>query len=368
MVKFHPENERIKSKYFAYEKEANGRSPQTIENTRKAIIRYEEFTQHENFKTFNHKKATDFKAYLLKTKNKHGEPLSASTIAHTLRPLQDFFKWLATQTGYKSQIRYNDIAYLNINENDKHKIQPNTLKEYPSEAQIRKVLAAMPNDTPVAKRDKALIAFIFATGARDGAVIGLKIKHINIAKKYVVQDPKEVATKFGKRIHTKFYPVGDDIHQIIIDYARYAQEEMLFTDNDPLFPKEELVHDAENNFTPILSRQHWQSATAIRGIFKKAFEAAGLQYYPPHRFRDTLSAIGRKLCTTTEDQMAWAKNMGHESPATTFMVYGGFSPDQQFEVIERMGRKISAKPDNQTEIAKALQVLTQAVNGNTMTV
>ena len=27
MVKFNPENERIKSKYFAYEKEANGRSP-----------------------------------------------------------------------------------------------------------------------------------------------------------------------------------------------------------------------------------------------------------------------------------------------------------------------------------------------------
>ncbi len=39
------------------------------------------------------------------------------------------------------------------------------------------------------------------------------------------------------------------------------------------------------------------------------------------------------------------------------MVYGGFSPDQQFEVIERMGKKINAKPDNQTDIAKALQVL-----------
>lgn len=155
-------------------------------------------------------------------------------------------------------------------------------------------------------------------------MIGLKIKHISLAKKYIVQDPKEVATKFRKRIHTKFYPVGDDIHQIILDYVLYAQEEMLFTDNDPLFPKEELVHDAENSFTPILSRQHWQSATTIRGIFKKAFEDTGLQYYSPHRFRDTLSAIGRKLCTTTEDQMAWAKNMGHESPATTLWYMAGF--------------------------------------------
>jgi|CXWL01.1.fsa_nt_gi site-specific recombinase XerD len=363
MIEFNPQNERIKSKYFAYEKEANGRSPQTIENIRKAIIRYEEFTKHEDFKTFNQKKATDFKLHLLKTKNKHGEPLSASTIAHTLRPLQDFLKWLATQTGYKSQIRYNDIAYLNINENDKHKIQTNTLKEYPSEAQIRKVLATMPSNTPVAKRNKALIAFIFATGARDGAVIGLKIKHLNIAKKYVVQDPNEVATKFRKRIHTKFYPVGDDIHQIIIDYVSYAQEEMFFTDNDPLFPKEELVHDVENSFTPILSRQHWQSATAIRGIFKKAFEAAGVKYYPPHRFRDTLSAIGRKLCTTTEDEMAWARNMGHESPATTFMVYGGFSPDQQFEVIERMEKKLQNGNDHEGDVEKALQLISKTLIG-----
>ncbi len=363
MVKFHPENERIKSKYFAYEKEANGRSSQTIENIRKAIIRYEEFTKHEDFKTFNQKKATDFKQHLIKAKNKHGELLSASTIAHTLRPLQDFLKWLATQTGYKSQIRYNDIAYLNINENDKHKIQHNTLKEYPSEAQIRKVIAAMPDNTPVAKRNKAIIAFIFATGARDGAVIGLKIKHVNTAKKYVVQDPNEVATKFRKRIHSKFYPVGDDIHQIILDWIRYLQEEKLFTDNDPLFPKEELVHDAENSFTPILSRQHWQSASSIRGIFKHAFENAGLQYYSPHRFRDTLSAIGRTLCTTTEDQMAWARNMGHESPATTFMVYGGFSPDQQFEVIERMGRKLNNVNDNEGDVAKALQLISKTLIG-----
>jgi hypothetical protein len=49
--------------------------------------------------------------------------------------------------------------------------------------------------------------------------------------------------------------------------------------------------------------------------------------------------MGRRMCSTTEEQMAWARNMGHESPATTFMVYGGFSPDQQFEVIERLRKK-----------------------------
>jgi len=129
-----------------------------------------------------------------------------------------------------------------------------------------------------------------------------------------------------------------------------------------------LVHDTENNFTPILSRHHWQSATAIRGIFKQAFENAGLQYYSPHRFRDTLSAIGRKICITTEDQMAWARNMGHESPATTFMVYGGFSTERQFESIERMGQKATIKPENNTELEKALQVIQEAFSGSRISV
>jgi integrase len=198
----------------------------------------------------------------------------------------------------------------------------------------------MPENTDIEKRDKALIAFVFATGVRDGALIGLKLKHVNIAKKYVVQDPKEVETKFSKRINTKFYPVGEDMHLIIMDWVKYLKEEKLFTDNDPLFSKEALVHDAEMRFKGgTLSREHWQSATPVREIFRYAFEAAGLPYFSPHRFRDTLSSIGRELCSNTEEQMAWARNMGHENPSTTFIIYGGFTPERQFEVIERLGNK-----------------------------
>lgn len=358
MATYHPENERMKTKYFAFEKEANGKSPKTIENMRKAIIRYEEFTKHDSFKTFNQKKAIEFKAHLLKTKNKHGQPLSASTIAHTLSPLQELLRWLATQAGYKAQIRYPDIEYLNLNENDKHKIQPNTLKAYPSEEQIRKAIFAMPDNTPLAKRNRAIIAFVFVTGIRDGALIGLRIKHINIGKKYVVQDPKEVDTKFRKRINTKFFPVGDDIQQIVLDWVAFLKENMLFSDTDPLFPREDVVHDDNMNFKGgTLSRKHWKSASTVRGIFKQAFEAAGLPYYPPHRFRDTLSAIGRKLCSTTEDQMGWARNLGHNSPATTFMVYGGFSPDQQFEVIERLGKKKEEK----SPVSPDIEAIAEAV-------
>lgn len=61
--------------------------------------------------------------------------------------------------------------------------------------------------------------------------------------------------------------------------------------------------------------------------------------------------------------MAWARNMGHESPQTTFIVYGGFSPERQFEVLDKLAGKMDTTPENPAEIAKALQLLNKAFNG-----
>lgn len=51
---------------------------------------------------------------------------------------------------------------------------------------------------------------------RDGAVVSLKLKHVDLCKEYVNQDPKEVDTKFSKRIDTYFFPVSDEIKTVFI--------------------------------------------------------------------------------------------------------------------------------------------------------
>ncbi len=67
----------------------------------------------------------------------------------------------------------------------------------------------MPDDTEMAKRDRAIIAFIFLTGARDRAAASLKLKHLDIDTGKVFQDAREVKTKRGKTFVTQFFPVGD---------------------------------------------------------------------------------------------------------------------------------------------------------------
>ena len=65
-------------------------------------------------------------------------------------------------------------------------------------------LDLMPHTTPREKRDKAIFALLCLTGVCVGALISLRIKHVDLAEKSVTQNPREVATKFCKSLHTFF--------------------------------------------------------------------------------------------------------------------------------------------------------------------
>ena len=68
-------------------------------------------------------------------------------------------------------------------------------------------------------------------------------------------------------------------------------------------------------------------------VFKRAFAAAGLPYYSPHRFRDTIASLGKRSCRTMEEFQAWGQNLGHSNIATTFGSYGAVSGARQAEII-----------------------------------
>jgi len=43
-------------------------------------------------------------------------------------------------------------------------------------------------------------------------------------------------------------------------------------------------------------------------IFHDIFKAAGLPYFNPHSFRDTLARLGEQMCRTPEAFIAWSRN------------------------------------------------------------
>jgi integrase/recombinase XerD len=224
----------------------------------------------------------------------------------------------------------------------------------PTIAQIEHVIQAMPASSDIELRNRALIAFTPVTGARDSAAASFKLKHIDLAAGKVIQDAREVRTKFSKSFTTVFFPVGDHVRQIVVDWVGYLMKDKLWGLDDPVFPATRVAVGAGRQFEASgLDRKHWSSATPIRAIFRAAFTRAGLPYFNPHSFRKTLVQLGEKLCRTPEEFKAWSQNLGHEKVLTTFSSYGEVAAGRQTDIIRQLAQPID--PDSQfDEILKQL--------------
>lgn len=356
MLKYNPDNERIKHKYFSFLKEAMRQSEPTIDGVAKALARFEDYNKYRDFKTFRHEQATGFKRHLIEQKNHQKDiKLSKSTLHTTFAHLKRFFEWLAREQGYKSRIQYSDAEYFNTSSKDMQVATARRAQKSPTLEQIKHVINLMPINTDIEQRNRALIAFTMLTGARDGAIASVKIKHINLDEDYFFQDARDVKTKFSKTFTTFFFPVGDEIRQILIDWIAYLRIENLWGNDDPLFPMTNISIGANQQFEASgLKREHWSTATPIRTIFKEAFAKAGLPYFNPHSFRNTLVQLGQSKCKTPEAFKAWSQNLGHESVLTTLYSYGEVGRQRQSDILKDVGSNVNDKQTSESDLADAI--------------
>jgi integrase len=359
MPRYNPKNERAKKDYFRFLREADRKAESTVDAIRKAISRFEIYTGLKDFATFNREQAVAFKKHLAKTKaERSGEQLAKATLNATVNSLKAFFKWLSCQPGYKSRIRVTDIEYLNLPDKEMRAARQPALKRFPTLEQIRKVVFSMPTETVNQRRDRAVVAFTTVTGMRDNAIASLRLKHVDLDRELVVQDPKEVRTKFSKAIVTYFFPVGADLKQIVVEWVRELRHDLLYGNDDPVFPRTRVTQDQNYCFrVDGLEPDFWTNAEPIRKFFRQAFGNAGIPYFNPHSFRDTLVQIGKKLCQTPEEFEAWSKNLGHEHMLTTFRSYGSIDPERQGELIKSigLGKTEENKLDQLMEMMKRLE-------------
>lgn len=332
------ENERIKRTYFRFLEQSMGRKSVSVDAVAKALNRFEEHTGYKSFKMFHIEQAIGFKRRLASQCNaRTGEPLSKATLCSTLQALKAFFQWLACEHGFRATLRRTDAEYFNPSDGDVRVAKAHRESTAPTLEQIRYVLKSMPSVTTIERRNRALIAFAILTGARDGALSSLKLKHVNLAQGLVVQDAREVRTKASKSITTWFFPVGDEVLQIVTDWVAYLRHDALWGNNDPLFPSTRVEAGESRQFKAVgLARAGWSNATPIRRIFREAFTSAGLPYFNPHSFRKTLAQLGERICPTPEAFKAWSQNLGHESVLTTFSSYGQVSQMRQAEIIREL--------------------------------
>ncbi|MEQ8964834.1 MAG: tyrosine-type recombinase/integrase [Azospirillaceae bacterium] len=357
MTRYNPDNERLKRRYFEYLREARRRNEASVDQAAAALARFEAFTGYKPFKAFHIEQAVAFKRHLAAQRSQRSRgTLSKATLHATLAALRAFFVWLAGQPGFRRRICYSDADYFQLSERETRIARTRRERPAPSLEQVLHVLNTLPAGTEIERRDRAVIAFALLTGARDGALASLRLKHVDLAEGKVVQDGREVNTKFGKTIVTWFFPVGDPVRRIVEDWVTFLRDDRLSGPDDPLFPATKVVVGADGHFAAAgLDRRVWSTAAPIRRIFKQAFEQAGLPGFHPHSIRTTLTRLGEQRCRTPEQFKAWSQNLGHEKVMTTFTSYGSVPSHRQAAILHDLGQPTDQDEETARRVLAALR-------------
>jgi integrase len=339
MPEFNPVNEVVKKQYEEILLHGKYRDPKTVRAVWNNINLFERFTNKADFTAFNPEQAKSFKAWLEKQVNQKGEPLSLSTIRSTLKNLRDFFEWLAIHPQYVRKVDGRAVQYLRLSDNANRAARASREKTPPTLVELEKTLMAMPSETDIEKRNRALFAFVIITCVRDDSLVTLKIKDVDADKKTVWQNPRHVRTKRRKSIITGFVravmPCAEDI---VIEWLIYADEVLQLEPNDPLFPKTLVVPNPETmSFeNQGLSNDHWANAQPVRDIFKDAFHAVGVTYFNPHLIRKTICKWALKNCSQYQYK-ALSQNIGHDNAMTTYNAYSNLTEDEQLDAVTSIG-------------------------------
>jgi integrase/recombinase XerC len=340
MKRIDPKNERLKLDYQDYLRHVDGLDHKTIDKVMTAIRQFETSTNCKPFLRFNKDQAIAFKDWLDTARNSRtGKPLSKATIGTTLRAVREFFRWAAGQKGYKSAIGRNDWVYFKQPRKDARAAQTSTPRQVPSVAQVEKAFEAMPFASSLQKRDRALVAMLMLTGARIGAAASLRLKHVDLERRHVFQDAREVNTKAAKTMNTTFFPMGGQFIDALSDYITHLTQDLMFGPEGALFPKAHVVRGPNGFQVAGLSRRPFASTGPLNEIVKDVFAAVQLPRYTPHSFRHMLALHGDELCPTREKFKAWSQNMGHTNPLTTVSSYMPVSADAQREIILGLGEE-----------------------------
>ncbi len=333
-------NERIKRDYMHYRKHAKQRSPKTLDREIAALERFDVWNGRKEFGKFHINWAMEFRTNLERTKTASGKPLSKSTQRAIMATLREFTIWLSQQDGFRRRIKVEHAEYFRLSLRDEAEARAAPERPAPSIKQAKHALAMMPETTPRELRDKALMSLLCLCGPRVGAIATLRIKHVDLDEKCVMQNPREVATKFGKPIDSFFHKGFPEAETVLAKWITYLDEVALYGSDDPLFPATAISAKGTEGFKATgFERRHWSTTEPVRKIVNAAFKNAGLEAYGPHSFRHMHSRHISRTCKNVAELVAASQNLGHSDALMTLKHYGQISREDQRRLITGEERK-----------------------------
>jgi integrase len=205
-------------------------------------------------------------------------------------------------------------------------------KDFPSIEEAEHLLLDMPSCTLVEMRSRAIFALAFLGALRADTLASLRLRHVQIEQRLIIQDGAASRTKAGKSINIYWFPIAKTFEEIVVEWIERLR--MLgFQDDDALFPDTKwLKHKVElAKQIPIMSTTY-----AVTDAFKVASRGLTVPY-TPHAAKHTIGAERDARPLTHQERKAWSLNMGHETEQITERHYATMPEDQRFEVLENIG-------------------------------
>ena len=148
-----------------------------------------------------------------------------------------------------------------------------------------------------------------------------------------------MTTKFSKSFTTWFFPVGDDIRQIVVDWVDYLRKEKLWGLDDPLFPATKIVVGDTRQFEVSGTRpQALEQRRPNSEDFQERLRGRGLPYFNPHSFRKTGASRRPNLQVPGGIQGVDPKSRPRKRPDNIFELRRCWR-QRQAEIIRGLGNR-----------------------------
>lgn len=323
-------NDRLLMQWLGH---AGRYDPKTVTAHLASIRAFEAFVGGKSFAILTVQDAENWRSTMIATE---GGGLSRGTLRHRASHLRLFFGWLGKQTGYRNLAALEACFDLPRRFQAKAIPQP---RAWPEMEEAVAMLKAMPADTLIDQRARAIFALAFLTGFRADALITVRLRHIDLKGRKAIHDGKEMRTKNGKSFVVHWFPRTDAFAAAVEDWVGQVTN-MGLRPNDALFPEIRMLQQAADPERRD-AIEPMQSISAVTDAFRLASRGA-TQDYSPHSARHTLAHLGDQLCRTGEQRKAWSLNLGHSSEAITWAHYGKISDTRRDEVFEAFDEEAPA--------------------------
>ena len=262
-----------------------GRSPRTVEAYRRDLDGLTAFLGKSD-KSVEDCEASDLESFVASLKTAQ---LAAKTVARQLAACRTFFKF-AIQENLRKDDPTGVIDGVSV---------PSGIPKALAEDEVAALLAACTGDDSYSRRDRALLEFLYATGARISEACGLSLSDLDM--------DEQVVRLFGKGSKERIVPFGAPAKRALDDWLSLGGRDLLS-------PKQWRTRaDADTVFLGRGGRRI--SRQAAWNIVRKYASIAGIK-------KDISPHVMRHSCATHmlrhgADLRVVQELLGHASVSTT---------------------------------------------------